>query len=550
MSIFHSSSPVPPKKFIGRDFEIKQCVLGLRSCKYGNGENFIVHGKKGIGKTSFVQFVTQLAISKESSSFSQSFNFITINIIVKKQVTLIDLLNHILIEIKQLEYNFIKGLTQKVKDFLKKLELKYDSPFGTVTVGSEKDKETESSLYFSKKFVYDTFRELLEKTIESNFDGLLFILDEANNLNDLPDIGIFFQELIKEINKGSSQNNLMILLSGISKEKPNWLGNSRNKNFIELKKLTSAEIINGINNKYMFDRLKGDWIDSECANILCAYSKGHPYLFQKFGHYLELSSMENDMNMDYFIWEIFNSIRFSTDLITKFVDEDFLQPQDSSYIIEVVNKVLERTFNSLAPGYTLKKSKFWSIYYLNPDKVYIWCQNQILKYWLDFKNDIDSSINNQFSLNYKLLKSTTISNWLKDDKSDFSNRIAEFIFTEAKSVMFSYSSYYFCKKGFDSTNSIANVFLEDSYPESENAKIVWLKIVRICEYLVPLAKLVDPFLELNNSLKNVLQVDDDEIIDHYKMEVKEFDKLPKRICKIGNLLKSFVAFENVIQTNL
>ena len=77
---FKPGSIIHPGMFAGRADELKNLERSLFQTINGNPEHFLIHGERGIGKSSLLLVVNCLAQGAIKSVEGNTYNFLTINV--------------------------------------------------------------------------------------------------------------------------------------------------------------------------------------------------------------------------------------------------------------------------------------------------------------------------------------------------------------------------------------------------------------------------------------------------------------------------------------
>lgn len=111
---FKPNSPVFTGVFVGRTGEIERLNNLLFQTKMANPSHILIHGERGIGKTSLLLVANHFA--KGTLQWEEEkYNFLTVQIGIRSETTLIDLAKKINTQIKRALSQTEQGIT-----FLKK----------------------------------------------------------------------------------------------------------------------------------------------------------------------------------------------------------------------------------------------------------------------------------------------------------------------------------------------------------------------------------------------------------------------------------------------
>ncbi|MDR3063609.1 MAG: AAA family ATPase [Methanobrevibacter sp.] len=168
-SPFQPGQPVSPEKFKGREKNKDKILRRLINVKNGNHQNFFIIGKKGMGKTSFVKYVGNLAKSE--------FQLIPVYINNDGSHTLNELITQI-IEILSSEFDketFKNKILRKFTNNIEELRIE-----GIGIKLREQNKEIIENI---KESFPDFLINICEELEEEN-KGIFLIIDDINGLSD------------------------------------------------------------------------------------------------------------------------------------------------------------------------------------------------------------------------------------------------------------------------------------------------------------------------------------------------------------------------------
>ena len=176
--------PIYPSNFVGRKEDVKTILRYLpRVINQGIPEHFFITGKRGMGKTSFIQYVASI-VEKE-------YNMIPIYINNEGSNTIDDLITNLL---DRLVKDFDKTFWgKKIIDLLS-----YN--FEGINIGGfgftfKKNPEIVSNIKNNfRKFLVEICDDL-----DENENGLFFIIDDVNGLSKTPDFANWYKGLFETL---------------------------------------------------------------------------------------------------------------------------------------------------------------------------------------------------------------------------------------------------------------------------------------------------------------------------------------------------------------
>ena len=287
---FKPNSPVPPGMFIGRIDEVMRLEAQLFQTKAGQPTNFLLTGERGIGKSSLLLYLTALAEGRIGIE-SEKLNFLVIDTFLDQKTTQVGL-------VKKIEFNLSKNLakTETARkifadtwDFLKRIEV------AGVKIANGKNHDLDETDF--EKFVY-SFAETINRLCESNseenifnanYDGVLLLIDEADNCSPELDLGTFLKLFLEKLQRRNC-NRFMVGIAGLPNIKQILL-NSHPSSLrlfedIIVDQLTGKEVERVID-KCLNEAEKLNGIKTEITptakRVLVNLAEGYPHFIQQFG---------------------------------------------------------------------------------------------------------------------------------------------------------------------------------------------------------------------------------------------------------------------------
>lgn len=275
---FEPGRPVSPSNFKGRR---NDCIKIIRYIpgviKSGIPEHFFITGKRGMGKTSFIQYVSRIA--------EDNFQMIPIHFNNSDGTTIEEL---ILKLIEKLSIEFDKGYWGKkfVDGYLKRIQEIKIAGFGF-------------SLENQDKLIQDikgNFSKLLIEICE-NFEnkGIFFIIDDINGLSDNIEFTNWYKSLFESIQFNEYHVPVVFALISYPKEFDNLClineSFSRIFKLIEIDKLENDEIEDFF--RFSFENLNYTFKDDDALSAMVYYSWGMPLIMQQIGESVLWNILDN-----------------------------------------------------------------------------------------------------------------------------------------------------------------------------------------------------------------------------------------------------------------
>jgi Cdc6-like AAA superfamily ATPase len=286
---FQPNSPVNPGMFVGRLTESDKLENHLLQAQAGRPVNFLLTGERGIGKTSLLLYLKHLASGKIALT-GKTLSFLVIETDVDQRVDQLALVKKIELGLRR-ELSKTEQARQFMSDawkFLQRVQM------GGFSIKGEQDRDDDLVV---EEFAYslaETVRRITcpesGETFSTTYDGLLLVIDEADNSSAALDLGSFLKLLLERLQKHGC-NRVMIGLSGLP-EIRNVLFSSHRSSLrlfeeLPLGRLTDEEVEDVI--ELCLDRANKDnpqktEITLSAKRKLVDLSEGFPHFVQQFGY--------------------------------------------------------------------------------------------------------------------------------------------------------------------------------------------------------------------------------------------------------------------------
>jgi len=216
-SIFFPSQHITdPKWFAGRKGDIEKALQTLCTA----GASMLIYGERGVGKTSFVEMIKQIAEGKSYFLFNSRYNFhkrfnqdkfkfkIISTICDEETNTTSKVLQSLITD----PADGIKGLlSSRMEKIESTIKNKFTVDFLKLFVVSREVEDKKNALDFTEDSTFERFTNLI-KTISAEVlnpnEGLLIVIDEFDQVKDSSKMA----SLIKKLSTG----NVKFMLSGIA----------------------------------------------------------------------------------------------------------------------------------------------------------------------------------------------------------------------------------------------------------------------------------------------------------------------------------------------
>ena len=147
---FRPGSIVTPGMFSGRYNELVAMERALFQTKNGNPLNFLIHGERGIGKSSLLFYLQVVACGDIDGLEGSKFSFLTVSVELEPSNDYTDTIQKIGAELRQEVAKHRVGMevAKAAWDFLKRWEVmgvKYDRSVGSDAEAKRKDRRQHES---------------------------------------------------------------------------------------------------------------------------------------------------------------------------------------------------------------------------------------------------------------------------------------------------------------------------------------------------------------------------------------------------------------------
>lgn len=207
---FRPTSPISPGMFVGRRAEVQKLARTLAQTRAGTPANFAIIGERGVGKSSLLFYLKALAEGRLSS---QQFNFLVIDTDVDPTTTQTSLLSKIALGLERslAQSEKARAFFAELWSFLIRIEA------AGVSIKQSADQIDDVAI---ERFAYS-----LHKTVEAittgergffraRHDGVLLIIDEADNASPELRLGSFLKLLLERLSRRQC-NRFMLGIAGL-----------------------------------------------------------------------------------------------------------------------------------------------------------------------------------------------------------------------------------------------------------------------------------------------------------------------------------------------
>lgn len=288
---FKPNSPTRPGMLVGRYDEIKKIDSALIQTRNDRTQSFLLLGERGIGKTSLLNLVKFIAEGQIlfDDSREHKHNFLVIETDITKDTTQIALIKKIELALqrKLAKTEKSRAIFKEIWNFISKIEA------AGIKLNSEKDIDKE---IFFEEFSYslsDTLNRLTKKDENNNFDasydGIIIIIDEADNAMPNLQLGSFVKLLVERLQKEGTEK-LMFGISGLPKTReilieshPSSIRLFEELNLDRLKPDDVKLVIEKVLEESKKLNKVETTIENSARDLLITFSEGFPHFIHQYG---------------------------------------------------------------------------------------------------------------------------------------------------------------------------------------------------------------------------------------------------------------------------
>ena len=274
-SLFQPGQPVSPDRFKGREDVIQNILRYFPSVKSGNPQHFFITGKRGMGKTSLANYISDLA--------RNNYSMVTAHIMSDGVHDIDELVVRIIerMHADQFEQNINNIRSEKWSEKIFEVIGNHIESVGFKGVNI-KFKPQEAELKNIKDnlafYLADLVNDFKDK------DGLFIVIDDINGLSETPEFANWYKSFADTLATSVENAKICIMLTGYPEKFKRLYDHNPSVNRIfhthELKELSDEDIKNFYTN--IFSSYDMD-VSSEALASMTEYSSGMPTMMQEIG---------------------------------------------------------------------------------------------------------------------------------------------------------------------------------------------------------------------------------------------------------------------------
>ena len=277
---FKPGSIIHPGMFAGRIDELKVLERALFQTQNGNAENFLIHGERGIGKSSLLMVVKYYASGQIKTLGGNIYNFLTVSVELEPNDSYNDLVHKVARELQR-ELNKSEAIQKLLKDTWKFL-----TNWEVLGVKYNRENVPQDAMLeeLSDKFISIALK------LKEKGQGIFLFIDEADKAPVTSGLGEFVKLFSERLTKQGA-NNVGIGIVGISnvinKMRASHESSVRSLTPIELAPLKPDErkqvVERGLKEAAEKNKDRVEIVEN-ALGLISRLSEGYPHFIQQYAY--------------------------------------------------------------------------------------------------------------------------------------------------------------------------------------------------------------------------------------------------------------------------
>lgn len=285
---FQPNYPINPAMFVGRVAEIDRIERHLLQTRSRSPSNFLVTGERGIGKSSLLRYAKAVATGGVPVE-DQNLNFLVVETDIDGSTTQIALAKKI-----RMQMDRALGSTERGRSFLKNAwQFVQRVEVAGVKIKPGTDDEATALEEFALDLAEACSRicgGTAEQILPSRCDGVLLLIDEADNASAHLGLGSFLKQLLERLQRAGCES-FCVGLAGLP-EVRGVLHDSHPSSLrlfeeLDMKRLTDEESARSIRICLKHGATQNPQetkIEDDALWSIVRFSEGYPHFVQQFGY--------------------------------------------------------------------------------------------------------------------------------------------------------------------------------------------------------------------------------------------------------------------------
>lgn len=288
---FRPGSIVNASMFAGRMEELTKLEQALFQTKNGNPHHFLLHGERGIGKSSLLFYLQCIAKGEIESLEDNQYHFLVVQVELEPSNDYSDLIKKVGSGLKRAveAEEKIKLLAKNAWNFLVRWEV--------MGVRYNKKEVTQIASHELLEDLVYTFEQTVN-SIKDEFDGVLVLIDEADKAPSSANLGEFVKLLTERLSKHGC-DRVMLGVSGqssvLEKMRESHESSLRIFEILNIQPLDTNDSVSVIEKgieEANAKNLENTTVTKEATGLIAYLSEGYPHFIQQYAY----SSLEEDQD--------------------------------------------------------------------------------------------------------------------------------------------------------------------------------------------------------------------------------------------------------------
>ncbi len=301
---FRPNSPVNPGMFVGRIDELDRLEIALFQTLSDQPEHFMITGERGIGKTSILMYLRHVAEGRITIE-ENNLNFLVIETDINNATTQLDLIKKIELALNKQLGKTEPGLKflKESWSFLKRVKI-MDSGISDPDSITSDELLAEEFAYSLSSIVDRICVDPQDNIFNSKYDGILLLIDEADNCSDSLNLGSFMKLLLERLQRQDC-NRVLVGLAGLPNLRDVLVAGHPSSlrifEEIELTRLSTREVKGVVDlclEKASELNKTPITITDEALILFEKLAGGYPHFIQQFGHSAFLRDTDDIIGKD------------------------------------------------------------------------------------------------------------------------------------------------------------------------------------------------------------------------------------------------------------